>query len=138
VVERAGRRRGRRPRAPEEEFTGRGRFVEGAWVLTGEKKLRNRAVLPVHSFSPAQGAWGAWEGVVRYEELRLEKDVLRAGLAAGTDKVKGYTVGINHYPNKHMAVKAQLQYLRFGDEIAVGSRRSDDGLVLTVRLQFEF
>ncbi|HXG61040.1 MAG TPA: porin [Planctomycetota bacterium] len=122
----------------KEEFTGSGWFVEGACVLSGENKRRNRPVFPAQNFDPAKGTWGAWEAVARYEEFTLEKDVLQAGLATGTDKAKGYTIGVNHYPNKHMAVKIQLQHLRFDDDITVGSHRTNDEVVLFVRFQFEF
>jgi len=121
-----------------ENFRAGGWFVEGACVLTGEAKRRNRPVLPDKVFDPGKGGWGALEVVARYEVFRLEEDVLDAGFATGTDAVRGSTIGINHYPNKHMIFKFQVQYLKFDDDILVGSRQNDDELALFARFQFEF
>lgn len=117
-----------------DRFTGSGWFVEGAYVLTGEKKRRNKPVLPETNFAPADGAWGAWELAARYEELKLDEGALSQGMATGTDEVNGITLGVNWYPNRHMAVKMDWHHLWFDD--AIGG--NDDESVLTLRFQFEF
>jgi phosphate-selective porin OprO/OprP len=124
--------------ASEEDFDAGGWFVEGSCILTGEAKRRNRGVAPATNFDPAKGQWGALELVGRYEGFTADDDALAAGLATGTDEVRGYTVGLNWYPNKHMAVKIDLQDLRFDDTVTVGSNRVDDELVLFLRFQLEF
>lgn len=123
--------------AASEEFDGSGWFVEGSWIVTGEDKRRNKPVLPKVSFQPLEGNWGAWEIVARYEALRLDEDVRAAAIATGTDEVHGATLGVNVYFNRHMALKINLQYLRFDDPVRIGSRDNDEEFVLTFRFQFE-
>ncbi|MBI4243232.1 MAG: hypothetical protein HY606_04000 [Planctomycetes bacterium] len=121
-----------------EDFLSSGWFIQGSFLLTGENKRRNKPVLPKSNFDPAKGTWGAWEAAIRYEELKLEDDLITTGLATGTDKVKGFTIGINAYLNKHMMVKIDWQRLDFDDDITVGSHINDDESILFIRFQAEF
>lgn len=83
-----------------------GWYVEGGWLLTGERRLFDPATFtwtappPDRPFSLADRAWGAWELAGRYSDIDLN---FHDG-ATGADAVRGgrqriVTAGVNWFPN---------------------------------------
>lgn len=120
-----------------EKFTSSGWFIEASWVMTGEDVRRNKNVLPKKNFDPAAGGWGAWQLAARYESFKLDDGVLDKGLATGTDKINGFTAGVNCYMNPHVQLKIDWQRIEFDDPIFFGNEKNNSESVIFVRWQFE-
>ena len=87
-----------------------GYYVEGSWIITGERRKYNASTFafdapPVdHPFDLANHTFGAFELALRYSDLDLNYHAGLAGVADPTDGVRGgdqtiYTVGLNWYLN---------------------------------------
>jgi phosphate-selective porin OprO and OprP len=95
---------------PDLSFSGW--YVEGSWVLTGERRpyIASSATygrpMPAHPFrfSP-DGGWGAWELAGRYSFTDLNSGVVYGGKQAVT------TAGLSWYPNDHIRFILQGSYV---------------------------
>ncbi len=96
-----------------------GYYVEGTWILTGERRRFNPNTFafdapPVdHPFDWSAKTWGAWEVAMRYSDLDLNHHQGVAGQPAPADGVRGgdqriYTAGVNWYLNP--IVRFMLDY----------------------------
>ncbi len=96
-----------------------GWYVEGSWVLTGERRKFNTNTFsfdapPVdHPFDWKQRSWGAWEIAARFSDLDLNYHAGAAGAATPADGVRGgdqqiFTAGLNWYWNP--IVRFMLDY----------------------------
>lgn len=97
---------------PDPEFSGW--YVQGSWILTGERRRYATATAgfdgprPAKPFSLKEGTWGAWELALRYSSLDL--NYLETALpAAGS--VRGgqqdiFSVGVNWYVNNGVTLQA--------------------------------
>ena len=83
------------------DFSARGFYVFGSWVLTGES--RPYAGGNVNNIKPG-GPWGAWELLLRYNELDLDDGAIQGG------KEHDWTLGANWYLTEHF--KFQANYIR--------------------------
>ena len=99
-----------------------GWYVEGSWILTGERRKYNLSTFafdapPVdHPFDLKQGTWGAWELAMRYSELDLNYHQGQAGLATPADGVRGgdqqiFTAGVDWYLNPILRFVLQYQHV---------------------------
>ena len=99
-----------------------GWYVEGSWLLTGERRKYNTNTFafdapPVdHPFSVKDGTWGAWEMALRYSDLDLNYNQGMFGRAPPTDGVRGgnqqiYTAGINWYLNPLVRFMFDFQHV---------------------------
>ena len=113
-----------------------GWYVGGTYLLTGEKKLRNKSVEPAHEFSLKHGGAGAWELAVRYQVLNGDEDLLANGMAKGSDKAEGLVLGVNWYPNSNVKVMANIEHVTFDDDIAVDGETLDSEDVAMLRFQY--
>jgi len=82
------------------DFTARGFYVFGSWVLSGES--RPYAGGNVGDIKP-NGPWGAWEVLLRYSELDLNDGSIQGG------KEHDWTLGANWYLTQHF--KFQANYI---------------------------
>lgn len=114
-----------------------GWVVSGSYILTGEKKLRNKPVIPAAEFNPGERGGGAVEIAARYEQFRGQRDLLTAGFFTGTAGVSAWTVGLNWYLNRHMRCLFHYQDTRFDDPVAVHGENIDGEKTLMFRTQFE-
>jgi phosphate-selective porin OprO/OprP len=100
-----------------------GWYVEGTWILTGERRRYNPVTAafdgpPVdHPFSLAKGGWGAWEVGARYSELDLNYHAGASGTAPSVDAIRGgdqqiWTAGLNWYPNTFVRFMLDYQHVR--------------------------
>ena len=97
-----------------------GYYVQGSWVITGEKRrynMANGAFQPPRPYTPftSKTGYGAWELAVRYAQADLDFREGLGGTAAGLDSIRGgtqniWTFGLNWYPIAN--VRFMLDYLR--------------------------
>jgi phosphate-selective porin OprO and OprP len=118
-------------------FTGSNWYIMGAYILTGEKKPRNKAIVPFHNFDMC-GNWGAFEIAGRYEIFTASKNMLKAHLAKGANKVDGFTLAFNWYMNRFVAMKFDWRRLYFNRTVRSHKHKIDGESVLTARIQAEF
>jgi phosphate-selective porin OprO/OprP len=95
-----------------------GFYLEGSWILTGERRRfdPSRAAFwfPKPDQAVGQG-WGAWELVVRYSRMNLNSRAGEAGQAPPPGGVRGgdqkiLAAGLNWYPRRR--VRLMLDYMR--------------------------
>lgn len=90
-----------------------GYYVEGSWVITGERHRYNMANAAFQSPRPV-APYGAWELAARYSHTDLDFHEGLAGATATTDSVRGgvqniKAIGVNWYPNTNF--RLMLEYL---------------------------
>ena len=99
---------------PDPRFSGW--YLQGSWVLTGERRVYNAGAAgfesprPARIFSLEKGNWGAWELAMRYSVLDLnyrENDLPTLGSIRGGEQ-EILSVGLNWYLNP--AVSMQFSY----------------------------
>lgn len=123
-----------------------GWYVEGGWMLTGERRKYNLTTAafdapPVDKvFNPQKGAWGAWELTARYSTVDLnyaERSLIAANRVRGGEQ-DIWTVGVNWYPNP--AVKFMLDYYAVSiDRLnAAGAQIGQDYQSINLRSQLAF
>ena len=100
-----------------------GYYVEGGYMLTGERRRYNAGTAAFdgpaidHPFSLADRTWGAWEITGRYSDIDLNYHPGAFGTAPGADAVRGgdqriITGGVNWYPNSVFRLIAAYQDVR--------------------------
>lgn len=84
------------------DVDGRGWYVAGTWLLTGEEKVHGKAPKVKHNFDPRTGGLGALELVARFAKLDFDSDDPLP--SPGSNEVEALTVGLNWYlsPNVRM------------------------------------
>lgn len=99
---------------PDPRFSGW--YLQGSWILTGERRVYNAGAAgfesprPARIFSLEKGNWGAWELAMRYSVLDLnyrENDLPTLGSIRGGEQ-EILSVGLNWYLNP--AVSMQFSY----------------------------
>lgn len=128
-------------------------FENTAWratagyVLTGEEATRS-GVSPKHSFSLADGTWGAFEFVARVSGIDLDSALTRPVNAGGAglsrnNNIKSafaYGIGLNWYLSRNARFLVNLENTEFEGAktptAAVGAR--DDELTFITRAQLNF
>ncbi len=113
-------------------------YVSGTYILTGERKVRNKPINPKHVFSLKDGGWGAWEVGLRFEQFFVNEAPLALGLATGTDEVNAYTFGLNWWPNKHIRIMADYTFNKFSDAVQIGNESQDSEHLFLGRIQYDF
>jgi phosphate-selective porin OprO/OprP len=102
---------------PDPDFSGY--YLEGSWLLTGERRRYNAVTgsfqnpRPMMPFS-SSGGFGAWELAARFSRMNLNFSEGVEGAAAVAGSVRGgdqqiWTLGANWFPNPN--VKVMLNYL---------------------------
>jgi phosphate-selective porin OprO/OprP len=143
---------------PDPDFSGW--YLEGSWLLTGERRVYNTATAGfdgpkvAKAFSAKDGNWGAWELGLRYSILDLnyrENDLPALGSIRGGEQAI-LSVGLNWYLNP--AVSMQFAYRNvsvdrtspggtaFGAGVgatpALGTDVGQDLNIYSVRTQYAF
>lgn len=107
-------------------------------MLTGEDAPRDFAINPLNVFDPANGGWGSWQVVGRYQTLRTDRGILDLGLARGTDDAKSITLGLNWYPNRHMRFQFNYDHAWFDEDIIIQDARLDNEDTFITRFLYDF
>jgi phosphate-selective porin OprO/OprP len=137
---------------PDPEFDGF--YVEGTWILTGEKKsykgsaTNNNAGVwasptPKNPFSPDGGGWGAWELTARYSFLDLNSNenltTANGGFAGGEQEI--ITLGVNWFLNTNLKLMAEYAMVDVERQSAAGVANNGLGAefdIIQGRMQFSF
>ena len=134
-----------------------GWYVEGGWMLTGERRVYNYGNYafdgpPVRSpFDPKRGAWGAWELAARYSTVDLNHHAGAPGTPTPADGVRGgaqsiTSVGVNWYLNPVVRLMLDYQFVRV-DRLSpsaaafstpVGAQIGQNYNVVEGRMQFAY
>jgi phosphate-selective porin OprO/OprP len=120
--------------------------IAAGWVLTGEDALYNGPVAPRHPFNPANGGWGAFQVVGRYEELHVDSGAfpLFSDPRASARSADAWAVGLNWWLNRDVRVNFDYSHTWFeGGGISSSSSspaavtRKDENVLFT-RVQLAF
>ena len=112
--------------------------MAASYFLTGENNSFEQ-VLPRRSFSPANGAWGAWELKARVGVLDVDDDAFPvfANPAQSATKVLVWGVGLNWHLNRNVKLQFDYDQTEFTGGNANPALAQPEHLVLT-RAQFAF
>ncbi len=98
-------------------------YVEGSWLLTGERRVYNTgnfafdAPKIAHNFSVKDGGWGAFELALRYSDADLNFHAGSQNSAPVASAVRGgdetiFTTGLNWYLNPVVRFMFDYQFVR--------------------------
>jgi phosphate-selective porin OprO/OprP len=129
-----------REAAARGDLTHSGWYLQGSYVLTGEKPTY-RQVTPARPFDPKNNQWGAFELAFRYGKVTMDRDTFTQGFAdpaISAREATAYTFGLNWYLTR--AVKAQFNYERtdFDHAIRFGTDTRDHEDVFLTRFQLAY
>jgi phosphate-selective porin OprO/OprP len=88
-----------------------GFYVEGSWILTGERRRfdpsRASFWFPKPDRPFGKGGWGAWELAFRYSQMDLNDNPGLPGLPPPPGGIRGgdqkiFALGLNWYPRNHL------------------------------------
>jgi len=113
-------------------------YVSGSYLLTGEKKVRDKWIDPKRDFSLADGGWGAWEAAVRFEQFFVNDSPFASGIVTGVDRVDAYTVGLNWWPNRHIRLMFNYTLNDFSGPLLLGAESEDSEHLWLGRAQYQF
>lgn len=114
-------------RAGHSDLNFDGYYVEGSWVLTGERRAYSTRRGSFGSIRPRH-RYGAWELALRYGELDLRDQGIRG------DKGETVAAGVNWYPVKH--VRLMLNGVHVRENQAAGGTDSES--IAQMRAQVNF
>jgi phosphate-selective porin OprO/OprP len=126
-----------------------GWYVQGAYALTGERRVWNaanggfRGIRPDKPFNPKNSTWGAWELGARYSVLDLNDREGVAGRAAPVGGIRGgeqkiTTVGLNWCPNNVVRFLLDYQWVDVERLNAAGGDIGTDVNIVSLRTQVAF
>lgn len=122
----------------KEDVVADGWYVSGSYILTGEKKVRDKWIDPKEKFSIKDGGWGAWEAAARFEQFYLNDAPFAVSLLSGARRVDAYTLGINWWPNKHIRLMFDYVLNDFSESVLIGSDAQDSEHLWLSRVQYNF
>lgn len=143
---------------PDPDFSGW--YVQGSWILTGERRVYNAANAgfenpkPEKAFSLKDGTWGGWELALRYSVLDLnyrENDLPALGSVRGGQQ-DILSLGLNWYVNPGLTMQFAYRNVQvdrtspggtaFGAGAfatpALGTEVGQDLNIYSVRTQYAF
>jgi phosphate-selective porin OprO/OprP len=119
--------------------------IAGSWVLTGEDAAYGSSVVPLRSFNPREGGWGALQLVARYGELNLDRGTfpLFSDNRTSAHRAQEWSVGLNWYLNRNVLFKTSFSHTDFsggggaGTSAPANVTRHDENVFFT-RIQLAF
>ena len=140
---------------PDPRFNGW--YVEGSWMLTGERRRYNvqNAVFdgpPIAAgWAPSAGGYGAWELGARYSVVDLNYREGAPGSAPAADAVRGgeqkiYTLGVNWYLNNNLRFMLDWSHVEVDRlapnagtyQVPTGAQVGQNFDIIALRAQFGF
>jgi phosphate-selective porin OprO and OprP len=109
------------------------------YLLTGEDATYGQ-VWPRNNFSLTGGGIGAWELAARIDELVIDRDAYKYGLAspsASSLEAFEYAMGVNWYLNRNVKLMVDYEHTGFRYGGTAGHDRPDESAVLS-ELQMQF
>lgn len=128
----------RRIAVPDPSF--QGWYVQGSWILTGERRPYNPDTATFRPPSPSaplgRGGWGALELTARYSGVDLNFNPFAGAAAGGVSggRQDVFAAGINWYQTAR--VRFSLVYDRFDVDHPAASARDFSGDALVLRAQY--
>lgn len=131
----------------KDNFDITGGYLYLSWFLTGErfvfKNGRPGRVIPLRPFHPKSPdtGWGAFQIGGRWEFVKADSDLLNKGYVDEkryTDNAKGFTIGINWYPNEMVRLMLNFSHINFDDPILVEDKRIHDENFIISRIEIVF
>lgn len=113
-------------------------YVSASYILTGERKVRDKWIDPKRPFSLRDGGWGAWEAVIRFEQFLVNDSPFNSGFVTGSDRVDAYTLGLNWTPNKHLRLMLNYMINDFAQPALLGAESEDSEHLWLGRAQYNF
>lgn len=113
-------------------------YVSASYILTGERKIRDKALVPKRVFSLKDGGRGAWELAFRFEQFFVNETPFVLSLISGTNRVDAYTAGVNWWPNKHIRLMFDYTLNHFNDPVPIGGEVEGSEHLLFSRAQYNF
>jgi len=126
-----------------------GWYVQGSWVLTGEKRAYNNGEArfdgpkPNFNFNPSAGTWGAFEIAARYSTVNLDWNAGSGGLTTPTGGIRGgeqkiWSAGVNWYMNPVMRMMFDYQHVNVDRLNSAGVQIGQKYDALAMRAQVSF
>jgi phosphate-selective porin OprO/OprP len=126
-----------------------GWYVQGSWVLTGEKRKYNGKEArfdgpkPAFNFNPGAGTGGAGEIAARYSTVNLNFREGAAGAATPTGGVRGgeqeiWSAGVNWYLNPTLRMMFDYQHVDVERLNSAGVQIGQDYDTVAMRAQLSF
>lgn len=113
-------------------------YASASYILTGERKVRNKGIVPKKPFSIKDGGLGAWEVAFRFEQFFVNDNPFSLGFATGTDHVDAYTAGLNWWLNRHIRLMFDYELNRFSNAVQIGSESQNQEHLFLGRAQYDF
>ncbi len=122
-----------------------GYYGEAVFVVTGEDRIPNARIVPLHPFSLADGGFGALELAVRVGTVSMDRKTLQdfgGAVGPGTgnsNRAQSYTAGFNWWPVQN--VKMSLDYIGenyFNDIALSGNHSASHAHGVLARFQVDF
>ena len=113
--------------------------LAATYLLTGEDATYGQ-VKPRRNFDPIGGGIGAWEVVARIDDLQIDRDVYKYGLASTSTSSREafeWALGVNWYLNPNVKMQFDYEHTGFRYGAAKGHDRPDESAVLS-ELQLQF
>jgi phosphate-selective porin OprO/OprP len=114
--------------------------IAGSYLITGEDARYAAPIVPNHPFSPFSNGLGAWELAARIDELTVDSDAFRDGLADSSTSSRRafeWMLGVNWYPNRNLKMQLDYERTSFAGGAPGGRDREDESAVLS-ELQVAF
>lgn len=113
-------------------------YLSFSYFLTGEKKPKNRWIVPNKNFSWKEGG-GAWEMAVRIEQFHITNESpFLAGLLTGSNSANAVTAALNWWPNKHTRLMLNYEFTNLDEGVLVGGEVENDESLFLLRAQYNF
>jgi phosphate-selective porin OprO and OprP len=113
--------------------------LAATYLLTGEDATYWQ-VKPRRNFDPIGRGIGAWEVVARIDDLQVDRDVYKYGLASASTSSREafeWALGVNWYLNPNVKMQFDYEHTGFRYGAAKGHDRPDESAVLS-ELQLQF
>lgn len=113
-------------------------YISFSYLLTGERKPKNRWIVPNKKFSWKEGG-GAWEMAVRIEQFHITNEgPFLAGLLTGSNSANAVTAALNWWPNKHTRLMLNYEFTNLDEGVLVGGEPENDEHLILLRAQYNF
>ncbi len=113
-------------------------YLSISYLLTGERKPKDRWIVPNKKFSWKEEGSGAWEIVVRVEQFLVNEAPFQAGFLTGSNSAKAATAALNWWPNKHTRLMLNYEFTDLDEQVPVGSESEDYESLVLLRAQYNF
>jgi phosphate-selective porin len=123
----------------------RGYYGQVSYILTGEEKIPDARIVPLHPFDPASGHWGAIElaarlGGVSFERARLN-DMFAPSTASAlgnSNRMDALAAGFNWWftPNTKFALDYVAEHYYDSVTLGVESRKHLNGFLAQAQIDF--